>query len=131
MSAFDAERAAHVLVDATYHGDAKAAEKWKITKRTVENYRARLPKDPHFSSLFASKLKHAEGGWRASRRKTLRAGLDKLSELISKATSPEHIPAVTGAVKVLGELEVTAEALNVGDGGDQPGEQPPEDAGGA
>lgn len=47
---FDADKAAKLLVEATMFGDAKAAEKFKVTPRTLRNYRKRLSEDtnPYF-----------------------------------------------------------------------------------
>lgn len=63
---FDAEKAAKMLAEASLFGDAKAAEKYKITPRTLRNYRKRLSEDADFSLIFAKHLAvflgHDEGG---------------------------------------------------------------------
>src|SRR5262245_57696952 len=122
---FNAERAALVLLDALVLGDARAAEKWEVTERTIQNYRARLAADPHFSRLFADKKRAAEAGWSAVRLRFLRKSIAKLEELVEKATDPKFIPAVADAVKVVGELQIASDALSVPEC-DQPGAEPAE-----
>lgn len=110
---FDAERAARVLADAAEFGDAKAAEKWKITTRTVENYRARLRSDPVLSGSFARIEREETRDWHAARRRFLRAGVDKLRELIAQA-GPDQLDDVSKALERIGNLDVASEALGVG-----------------
>lgn len=115
-SNFDIERAAIILVDAFALGDATAAAKWKISKRTVERYRARMATDTQLSALVAEKKKAAEADWSASRVRFLRKAIAKLETLVDMAT-PEQIREVAGAIKIVGELEVVSSTLD----GEQPG----------
>ena len=118
MPAFDRERAAFILIDALVMGAKKAAEKWQVTERTVENYRERLRTDPHFSAFFNRVQAKQAADWKVVRVKFLRAGITKLEELVAMADSPKHISAVSEAVKTVGELQIVSDALNVSDGTD-------------
>lgn len=123
MPAFDRDRAALILIDALLMGARKAAEKWEITERTVENYRERLRSDPAFSVFFSRvQAKHA-GDWKVVRLKFLRAGIAKLQELVAMADSPKHIAAVSEAVKTVGELQIVSDALHVSDSDPLEGEE--------
>ncbi|HEX2865258.1 MAG TPA: hypothetical protein VHN99_11870 [Deinococcales bacterium] len=114
--ALDRDRAAAILVDAAYLGDPKAAERWKITTRTIENYRARLKKDPELSAIFAQKRQAAEGDWKSELARALRTGVRRLARMLDEVQGSdlEAIEAVTGAVKALSEIDLTREVLNAG-----------------
>lgn len=55
-TAFDLETIANILVDAYLTSVEETAEKYKITSRTIRNYRTRLQSDPELSQLFRVKL---------------------------------------------------------------------------
>jgi hypothetical protein len=131
MSVFNPERAARVLLDALALGDGAAAEKWKVTVRTVENYRARLLTDVHFSALFESLKRKEDGAWRMVRLRFLRKTIAKLETLVDQADSPKYIRDVADAVKVIGELQIASDALGVDLNADAPGESPAAPEGGA
>lgn len=80
MPAFDRERAAAILVDALYLGDQTAAEKWKVTSRTLRNYRERLATDPVFSAIFHEKRQASGALWAADLARALSAGIRPLTE---------------------------------------------------
>jgi hypothetical protein len=127
---FNADRAATILVDAAYLGDPRAAEKWKVTTRTIENYRARLKSDPHFSALFATKRAAAEGNWKHELGRALTTSIRKLAALIENTdptilSTPAAIEAVTGAVKALSEIAITGEVLNAGNAHPSAGDPTP------
>lgn len=110
------ERVAVIVVDAFALGDATAAAKWKISKRTVERYRARMATDRELSRLVTEKKKAVEADWSAARIRFLRRSIAKLEELVDKAGA-DQIREVAGAIKIVGELEVVSGTLN----GEQPG----------
>lgn len=113
---FDRERALRVLVDAAQMGDRQAAERWKVSEKTVRNYRQRLSGDPSLAEAFRVKNAEVSEDWRRERLDFLRFGIGKLKQLVEQAT-PAQIRDVAGAVKIVGDLEVVAGALSV----DQPG----------
>ncbi len=111
MSAlYDPERVAEILVDAFTLGDGTAARKWRITTRTVRNYRVRLKTDTELSAIFHQKRVTNEDELSTLRVRFLRRALAVLEE---KITAPEAaIYDIAGAVKIVGELHQVAEALD-------------------
>lgn len=55
----DFEKAAKVLVEASYTSDNKAANKYGVTPRTIRNYRTRLDEDENFAEVFLKLKKEA------------------------------------------------------------------------
>lgn len=134
---FKYERAAAVLVDAAYLGDEAAAKKWKLTTRTIENYRARLKTDSVLSEFFARKRQVAEGNWSTQLRRALGVTLDKavmivecveplITEVQKDGTTLE-VPNIAAldmlirAGKELGEIALAMEVLNAGNPEQSPG----------
>lgn len=126
------ERAATILVDAAYLGDEEAAKKWKITVRTIFNYRERLKTDPKLSELFRSKRALAEGNWVGELKRGLTSAFRKATMIIEciepvvTVEDPEtgfqtqqvNMPALRtliAAGKDLGEIALALEVLNAGD----------------
>jgi hypothetical protein len=119
MPTLDLNRAAQILCDAAYLGDAKAAEKWKITTRTIESYRSRLRTDPELSALFGTLRVKLEQGWKDELSSAITTGVKKMAAMIEAAPSGDTfdakaLEAVTNAVKVLSEIQITTEILNAG-----------------
>lgn len=119
MAHLNYERAAQILCDAAYFGDTKAAEKWKITTRTVESYRSRLKTDHQLSALFGTFRAKLEGNWKSEISRGITSGARKIAAMIEavNADNPtaDMLEALTGAVKVLSEIAITTEVLNAGD----------------
>lgn len=69
-------------MDAAYLGDEAAAKKWKITTRTIHNYRERLATDDKLSELFHQKNKRAEVGWASRLKATMGSILDKAAAIV-------------------------------------------------
>lgn len=120
MPTLDLNRAAQILCDAAYLGDAKAAEKWKITTRTIESYRSRLRTDPQLSALFGTLRVKLEEDWRSGLSQAIKTGVQKMTRLIELAPEGDTfdakaLEAVTNAVKVLTEIQITTDILNAGD----------------
>ncbi len=115
----DPERAARILVDATAMGDRKAAEKWKVSERTIRNYRKALTKDEELADSFRESSAEAERNWHLIRNRFLRDVTEHLRELCLKADASQ-IKDVREAIKDIGELDLAREAL-VGSEHHQPG----------
>lgn len=117
-------------MDAAYLGDSEAAKKWKVTTRTIENYRARLRTDPKLSEIFVRKRAAAEGKWATGLKRTLGSILDK-ARMIAEAVEPievvetelgqmerVNLPALkllADAGKDFAEIALALEVLNAGD----------------
>lgn len=108
---FDRDRALRILLDAFDLGDRKAAEHWKVSERTIRNYRERLAGDPELAGAFQQKRAELERDWRQARRRALRSGITRLEQLIQEA-GVKQLRDVAGAVKILGDLEVVAGVLD-------------------
>lgn len=122
---FDRERAVRILVEAAATGDKKTCERWKITQRTLWNYRKRLHGDPELSAAFTALNREADRSWKMSRQKALEIGMRRLAELFENATD---INELSRAVERLGNLDVASEALSVGASTDSESSKAPIDA---
>jgi ketosteroid isomerase-like protein len=123
---FDRAKAIRVLLDAAVSGDRTACKRAGIDERTLRRWRARLASDPELSAAFRTKNAHEDRNWKAARRQVL----GKLIRAIGKrADDPEtSMSELTGAARVLGELEITQGVLD-GPGSDSEDAGPPEAGG--
>lgn len=129
---FNYERAAAILVDAAYLGDEETGKKWKVTTKTIKNYRARLKNDPILSQFFHRKRQVAESGWSTQLKRTLGRVLEKagvIAESIEPIITKEDpetgfqeqvvnetaLLLLVKAGKDLGEIALAMEVLNAGD----------------
>lgn len=148
----DYDRAAKILIDTFEVGSAKAAERWKVTERTIQNYKTKLETDASLQEAFRRlssiakatwdrERAQAELGWRLEAHKALRASLAthrkllERAEELAKSTDDIRVVAkliaeVSKAVQRMGELDVAREALGVGSGDRQQGSAPAANAGG-
>lgn len=120
---FNRERALRILVDAVTLGDRTACEIHKISGKSLCRYRNRLGNDPELARAVREKSRQDDLEWGAQRKAFLSEGIRKMRELIGQATIAD-LHAVTGAVKIVGELQVTVDTLNVGARADR--ESPPD-----
>ncbi len=121
MAELNYERAAKILCDAAYLGDSKAADKWEITSRTIERYRARLKSDPQLSALVGTFRAELEGNWKSELSRSIFVTVRKIAEMVEAVDTAtpkaEMLEALTGAAKALSEIAITTEVLNAGDAG--------------
>jgi len=127
----DLERAARILVDAAEMGDRKAAEKWKVSQRTVENHRARLRTNPELAALFGQFAKTAQAtsavSWAADRASVLKAAAARALTLLAKE---DDLDKVSRLVEKFGELELAGTLLGEGAGDRREGKAPAAASGG-
>lgn len=117
-------------MDAAYLGDEEAAKKWKITTRTIFNYRKMLKTDIKLSDLFRSKRAAAEGSWVSELKRALTATLRKATMIVEciepvevvetelgqeQQVNVKALRTLIGAGKDLGEIALALEVLNAGD----------------
>lgn len=112
MPKFDAEFAATVLLEALFTSDRKACEKYGITTRTVENYRARLNSDADFSAFFLKKKAQLDRAWAddltATARKAARfIGSVAESDDPALRRNPAMVHAMAGALKICVDAYLT------------------------
>lgn len=116
----DPEHVACVLADAFVLGDASAARKWRVSKRTVQRYRSVASKDVKLTAAVAAKNAEVQHELSTLRVAFLREALQTMREKMKDATLYE----VAGAVKVVGELHHVALAVS----DERPDEPDPEAA---
>ena len=107
------EQMACVLAEAEFGSDGKVAEKWNVTGRTVRAWRSKLKEDSELLGLFEQKKKEFAASWLDDATAALKAGSKRLKDLFSNGDPRESdlIDSIARAVKVLGELNITFEAL--------------------
>ena len=123
----DRERAAQVLALAHQSSDQEAAKHFGITVRSVQRYRELAQTDGDLAAAFAeknAKLEAAAGDWAEAAVDFMLTGIQKLKELVGKA-EVANLRDVTGAVKIVGELDITRKVLGGGARTDRQGPQPP------
>lgn len=121
---FPYERASSILAEAEIFGDKRTASRWRVSERTIGNYRARASEDAKLSESFLLKKRMLLLDWQQDATKSLRIGLATLQELTALRDEPDEnnrvrtkgladeIHATAGALKIVGELKIQYEALN-------------------
>ncbi|BDA74392.1 hypothetical protein CAL7716_085580 [Calothrix sp. PCC 7716] len=111
---FNYERAAGALVDAIFMGDKAAAEKWDVSTRSIEEWRSRVKEDNELLALFNSKKQAREKSWASEIPDTIQAGLKFVKDATSHAdpADPEAVKAITGALKILMDIDLTKQVLD-------------------
>ena len=116
-------------------GDRRAASHFGLTIRSVQRYRARARGgDDQLSQAVADKraeLNAAAGDWAVAAVAFMTAAIAKLSKLVEKAEVGQ-MRDVVGAIKVVGELDITRQAMTNDEltGGAGEGEEAEEAEGG-
>lgn len=128
MARLDEDRAAMILAECVGNKPSVVAARYGVSTETIRNYRKRAEADVGFAELVAKKRALIETQWAAEAISFLRAGLQKLEELVGKATpSPGVIREVAGAIKVVGELQIVRSALGQQPGGNREAPAPAAD----
>lgn len=112
MSQFPYEKASLILAEAELFGDKQVATRWDVSDRTIRRYRVKAATDSQLSSLVQLKKQLLGQNWRDDATKTLKVALNKLNELIEKDGDTNRIFAVSGAIKIVGELKISIDALS-------------------
>lgn len=109
----DYDRVALILVEAAFFGEKQTAQRWSISTKTIERYRARLDEDSELSGFVALKKQAFESSWADEIPASIRAGIRFLGEAAKRADyTPESIHAIAGAVKILAEVGLTKEIID-------------------
>lgn len=114
-SRLDYDRVATILVEAAFFGDSQAAERWGVSERTVQRYRKRMGKSDELSSIVALKKENFEQNWADEIPAAIRSATRFLMNASRQAdpTDPAAIHAVAGAMKIMAEVGLTKEILDV------------------
>lgn len=109
------DRVATILVEALFFGDIRTAKKWGIHKQTVVNYRKRLNNDTNgLVSVFEHKKQSFEGEWAVDIPVTVRMAMDYIKRASNELDiTPEGVHAITGALKIVAEVGLTKEMIDV------------------
>ena len=113
--AYNRDRAAMVLVDASFYGDAAAAKRMGVTIRSVENYRKRLETDAELVALFASKKRLFEQSWASELPTAIRACIGFIVRAAQDGNTkdPEMVHAIAGALKIVTDAGFAKAILDV------------------
>lgn len=126
--AYDVEVASSILADATIRDDdTRVAQRWKVSVRTIQRYRARMGSDAELARRVAQKVDEAERRWDRIRNRGLTVLVQRMIEL---SAAEADLDKVTRAVKELGELDIAGGVLGVGANAGRADSTPGEDAGG-
>ncbi|MHA2265380.1 MAG: hypothetical protein ACXAEN_23575 [Candidatus Thorarchaeota archaeon] len=111
----DNERVATILVEALYYGDIRTAQRWGIHKRTVHNYRLRLKENSNgLVSIFNHKKQLFESEWASDIPATIRTAMRYIQRATNELdVTPEGLHAVAGALKIVAEVGITKEMIDV------------------
>lgn len=128
------ELAAKVIALALQAGHEAAAKHFGISTKSVGRYLKLAETDPHLSGVVQTRkleLEAASQGWAFEAAGFMVLGIKKLGQLVAQA-KVEQMRDVTGAIKIVGELDITRKALGGGEHprADRQG-QAPQDASGA
>jgi hypothetical protein len=110
---FNHERAAMILCDAVMMGDRAAADKWGLTQRSIQRYREKLETDDKLRHYVAKLQAKQEQDWAGEIPKVLAEGMAFLKGAFVQnrngggVSNPETIAALTGAIEVLADIDLT------------------------
>jgi uncharacterized protein YaiE (UPF0345 family) len=95
-------------------GDRAAAEKWEVSTRTIEDWRSRLPEDEKLRAEFNKKKRSRENSWAVEIPETIKAALGFIKSATNHAdpADPEAVKAISGALKVLLDIDLTKQVLD-------------------
>lgn len=99
----DPERIAAIVTDADMLGVECACRKWKISRRTLVNYRARVRADAQTAQLCASKKSALGRTWLEATDAARHKILERVVELSSQS---RDLHEVAGALKIVTDASV-------------------------
>jgi hypothetical protein len=111
------DRAAKILCDAVLMGDRTAAEKWKTTQRTIQNYRARLENDEKLRKMVAKLQEKQDADWAGEIPGVLAEGMAFLRAAFvdnrrdGGTLEPDNIAALTAAINSLADIDLTRQII--------------------
>jgi hypothetical protein len=134
---FNYELAAQILVDAILSGDRAAAEKYGVATKTVLRHRQRMLLDDKLRALLGKKIEKLDAQLAPERAAFQRDGLAfaravmaRGQVLLAKCSAKQFselataVRDVSEAIRNVGELDLAAEVLGVGNRDRQPNHAP-------
>lgn len=105
---------ADVLIEAAHTTDVQAAEKYKVSARSIRRWRKELDKDGDLAAIVRLKKEKVEVGWAEEAGATMLDAVKYLRRASVAATvDAEMVYAVAGAFKVLNEALLAKALLDV------------------
>ena len=117
MAKRDNEKAAKILAEAALlRNDAKVCERWGITTRTLQNYRAALAEDGELSASFINLLKATETqDWLTQLDATMQSVLKKIADGL-ELFAPESfsdLVSLAGIIDTLSEIRLSRDMYGI------------------
>lgn len=112
---FPYEKAAIVIAEADIFGDKYALEKWGINRSTLWRWRDRAQSDFDLHQNATLKKRMLLAGWQEDATNTIKIALSELNRRIPLAATEDDarmIHAISGALKVVGELKIGADVIS-------------------
>ena len=112
--AFNYERAAAALVDATLMGDSGAAEKYEVSVKSLQGWRKRLSEDEVLRQFFQEKKAAQDKAWADEIPSAIASCVQFLKAAAQdcKTSDPDSVHAIAGALKILGSVSMTREMVD-------------------
>ena len=95
-------------------GDRAACKKHEISLRSLQRYRQKLDGDPRLSQAVAEKKAIQDKAWADEIPTAIAAGIRFLTRASQecKASNPEAVHAIAGAIKILSEVSMTRQIID-------------------
>lgn len=107
-------RRAVVLVDALYHGDPAAGDKWEVSTRAIRYWRRMLWDDTELQKEFNRVREQFEAEWAGDSAKAQKMAIGYIGRAAAQRFyHPEYIDAVAGAFQVLHEAELDKQMIDM------------------
>lgn len=129
VSKFPYEKAVLAIAQGDLFGDKPVLDKLGVTSKTLYRWRLRAKEDPTMSKDVLSKKRMLLNSWQEDATRPLKVGFDELARrmpIAKDATDAKIIFAISGAVKILGELKLDSTVLLTGHGDSESIHQPTE-----
>ena len=105
--------AARVLAEALLYGTKEAASNNRLSDRTVQRWLKFMEGDPELALAVEKNLRPLQKDWTKVAVRFLHKAIRKLERLVEEA-GVEQMRDVTGAIHIIGNLDVAKEGLRVG-----------------
>jgi AcrR family transcriptional regulator len=115
----DRQEMVKMLVEAALLGDTAAAKKYKVTTRTLQNYRKLLKDDPTFFALFQQTGNNLlTRPWAEDLNDGLKRTIEKIIEMVEAQNkrNPAALEAVVKAFSAMAEMQLAKEVLSAASG---------------
>jgi len=109
-----AELLAEVALHAPHETPADICKRYGISEKTLQRWKKRAGADKELSAAVLQNKRVVAEGLRDTRIKFLRNSIEKLGQLV-QASGVENMRDVSGAIKIVGDLNAVSHALGIDD----------------